>query len=128
MWKKTSSCHNKNVQNNPTVRLINPAENELGKISRVILDKIIKNIRESLQLNQWKNIGVVTDWFIAIQYKNLHSFVNFDIKYFYPSINGKLLIKTLKYAEAYTNISDEDKCIISHSKKIPTYQQLTSMD
>ena len=29
---------------NPTVRLINPAKKELGKISKVILGKINKNI------------------------------------------------------------------------------------
>ena len=34
--------HKENFQNNPTVRLINPARNELGKISKVILDKINK--------------------------------------------------------------------------------------
>ena len=36
--------HKENFQNNPTVRLINPAKNELRKISKVILDKISKNI------------------------------------------------------------------------------------
>ena len=35
--------HKENFQNNPTVRLINPAKNELGKISKVILDSINKN-------------------------------------------------------------------------------------
>ena len=43
--------HKENFQNNPTVRLINPAKNKLGKISKVILDKINKNIRQNLQLN-----------------------------------------------------------------------------
>ena len=38
----------KSFQNNPTVRLINPAKNELGKFSKVILDKINKSIRENL--------------------------------------------------------------------------------
>ena len=42
--------HKENFQNNPTVRLINPAKNKLGKISKVILDKINKN-RQNLQLN-----------------------------------------------------------------------------
>ena len=45
--------HKENFQNNPTIRLINPAKNELGKMSKVILDTINKNIRENLQLNQW---------------------------------------------------------------------------
>ena len=43
--------HKENLQNNPTVRLINPAKNKLGKISKVIFDKINKNIIENLQLN-----------------------------------------------------------------------------
>ena len=32
--------HKPNLQNNPTVRLLNPAKNELGRISKNILDKI----------------------------------------------------------------------------------------
>ena len=48
---KSLKDHKENFQNNPTVRLINPAKNELGKISKVILDKINKNIRGNLQLN-----------------------------------------------------------------------------
>ena len=109
--------HKENFQNNPTVRLIKPAKNELGKISKVILDRINKNIQENLQLNRWENISTVIDWFITIQEKHLHSFVIFDIKDFYPPIKEKLLIKALKFAESYTDISDEDKCIINHSRK-----------
>ena len=52
------------------------------------------------------------DWFIAIQDKYLHSVVVSEIKDFYPSIQEKLLIKVLKFAESYTDISDEDKCKI----------------
>ena len=39
--------------------MINPAKNEFGKISKVILDKINKNIRENLQLDYWKNTNTV---------------------------------------------------------------------
>ena len=91
--------HKENFQNNPTVRLINPAKNELGKKRKVILDEMNKNIRENLQLNQWKNASTVIDLFITIQEKHLHSFVIFGIKDFYPSIKEKLLIKALKFAE-----------------------------
>ena len=90
--------HEENFQNNQTVRLINSGKSELGKISKVILDKINKNIRENLQLNQWKNTSTVIDWFITIQDKHLHNFVIFDIKDFYPSIKEKSLIKALKSA------------------------------
>ena len=106
--------HKENFQNNPTVRLINPAKNELGKKRKVILDGMNKNIRENLQLNQWKNASTVIDLFITIQEKHLHSFVIFGIKDFYPSIKEKLLIKALKFAESCTDISDEDKRIMNH--------------
>ena len=66
-------------------------------MSRFILDGINKNIRESLQIK-----------------KHLHRFVIFDIKNFYSSIKEKLLIKTLKFAESYTDISDEEKRKINH--------------
>ena len=56
------------------------------------------------------------DWFITIQEKHLHSIVSFDIKDFYPS-KENLLIKALKFAESYTDISDEDKRIINQSRK-----------
>ena len=36
----TLKDHKPNFQNNPTVRLLNPAKNELGRISKNILDKI----------------------------------------------------------------------------------------
>ena len=36
----TLKDHNDNFANNPQVRLINPAKNELGRISKVILYKI----------------------------------------------------------------------------------------
>ena len=58
--------HKENFQNNPTVRLINPAKSELGKISKVILDRINNNIRENSQLNQWKITYTIIHWFITI--------------------------------------------------------------
>ena len=51
---KSLKDHNENFRNNPTIRLISPAKNKLGKINKVILYKINKNIRENVQLNQWK--------------------------------------------------------------------------
>ena len=109
--------HKENFQNNPTVRLINPAKNELGRGSKVILDKINKNIRENLQLNLWKDTSTAIGWFITIQDKHLHSLAIFDIKDFYPSIKKKLLIKALKFAESCTDLSNEGKRIINLSRK-----------
>ena len=42
------------------------------------------------------------------------SFAIFDSKDIYPSVKEKLSIKVVKFGEAYTNISDEDKRIINH--------------
>ena len=59
----TLKDHKPNFQNNPTVRLLNPAKNELCRISKTILDKINLNLRNSLHSNQWKNTQEVIDWF-----------------------------------------------------------------
>ena len=48
----TFKDHKAHFTNNPTVRLINPAKNEVGRISKVILDKINNKLRDTLQVNQ----------------------------------------------------------------------------
>ena len=45
------------------------------------------------------------------------SFVNFDVVDFYPSISEKLLKDSIKYAEKYVEISDEDKELFLHVRK-----------
>ena len=82
----TLKDHKDNFANNPQVRLINPAKNELGRISKVILDKINLAIREHFSFNQWKNTQNVIDWFNEIPNKKFYKFVVFDIKEFYPSM------------------------------------------
>ena len=62
----TLKDHKPNFQNNPTVRLLNPAKNELSRISKTILDKINENLYNSLYLNQWKNTQEVIDWLKGI--------------------------------------------------------------
>ena len=69
-----------NFNNNPTVKLINPAKNERGRISKARLDTTNKNIREAMGLNHWRNTDAVLDWFKGIGNKNLYKFVIFDIK------------------------------------------------
>ena len=98
-----------------SIFLINQC-NSAQLIRKVLLHRINKNIREHLKLDQQKNRSTVINWFISIQGKHLHSFVIFNIKDFYPSRKEKALIKALKFAESYTDISDEDKRIINQSK------------
>ena len=87
----TLKDHKENFNNNPPVRLINPAKNELEHISNAILDPTNKSIREVLALNQWRNTDTVIDWFKSIRNKHLCKFVVFDIREFYPSITENLL-------------------------------------
>ena len=65
----TLKDHKPNFQNNPTVRLLNPAKNKLGSISKTILDKINVNLRNSLLLNQCKNTQEFIGWLKCIDNK-----------------------------------------------------------
>ena len=87
----TLKDHKENFNNNPTVRLINPAKNELGHISKAILGTTNKSIREVMGFNQWRNTDTVIDWFKRIRNKHLYKFVVFDIREFYSSITENLL-------------------------------------
>ena len=78
----TLKDHKGNFENNPTTRLINPAKNELGRISKVILEKINSQLRTTLHLNQWKSTSNVTEWFSNIKEKQKHKFMMFDVKDF----------------------------------------------
>ena len=74
--------HKENFENKPSVRLIIPAKNQIGRISKVILNKINASIKSQLKLNQWKSKKEVLDRFFSIGEKPLYKFVQFDIKVF----------------------------------------------
>ena len=43
--------------------LINPSKSNLGKISKVILDKVNQHVVASTNINQWKNTQNIFNWF-----------------------------------------------------------------
>ena len=90
----------------------NPAKNNLGLVSKQILDKVNATIRTRNKYNQWKNTKWVIDWFNSVRDKGRHSFLVFDIGDFYPSIS-----KVLEFAKRSTTLIDEDIEIIKHSRK-----------
>ena len=102
---------------------MNPAKNELDRISKTILDKVNVNLRNSLLLNQWKNTQEVIDWFKGIDNKQHYKFIMFDIKDFYPSISIGILSDALTFVETIINIDDHDKKIIYHSRKSLLFNQ-----
>ena len=84
--------------NNTPCRLINPSKSSVGKISKVILDKINKHIQKETSANQWKDTSSVIEWFVNIKEKERSSFMVFDIESFYLSITERLFINAIKFA------------------------------
>ena len=113
----TLKDHKANFLNNLKTRLLNPAKNELGRISKAILDKINLNLRNATKVNQWKNTNDVISWFKSIKNKQNCKFISFDIKDFYPTITKELLSKSLSFAETKVQITQDDKKIMYHSRK-----------
>ena len=90
--------HKEDFDNHPKCRLINPAKSNLGKVCKVILDKINKEIREETRANQWRNSDDTISWFKSIiNNKNKHTFLSFDIADFYPSISEDLLDQAIAW-------------------------------
>ena len=113
----TLKDHKDNFQNKLPCRLIVPSKTELGSVSKIHLDKINRAIREKLNLNQWKNTTDVITWFSKINQKQNCTFVQLDIKEFYPSISKKIFDDAINFAKTHTTISDETLRIIKHCRK-----------
>ena len=105
--------HKDNFENNTQCRLLNPSKSELGKISKKILAKLVKVVREQTMFNHWENTTSVITWFKHLENKNNLSFLQFDIVEFYPSITENLLKRALDYAKEYVEISKDDRrCVL----------------
>ena len=113
----TIKDHKENFLNHPKVRLINPAKNELGRISKKILDNINMKLFQATKIKQWKNTVSAIKWFNSLKEKHLMKFVMFDIKDFDPSITQDLLNKALNFASEHIYISKCDIDVINHARK-----------
>ena len=87
----TLKDHKNNFKNKPRCRLINPCKPEIGKISKQLLENIVKYVKAETKLNHWKNTGDVITWFENIKDKKTATFISFEICDFYPSITDLLL-------------------------------------
>ena len=113
----TLKDHKPDFRQNPLCRLINLAKNELGKVSKLIIEKINKKLISELHFNQWKNTNSVLKWFIDISNKKDCSFIQLDIKEFYPSTNEDILTNAIQFAKLHTTIDDKDLRLIMHCRK-----------
>ena len=77
----TLNDHRTNFLNNPIIYLLNPAKNELGRITKVLLDKINLYLRNTTKFNQWKNISGAISCFKIIKMKHDYLF-NLILKIF----------------------------------------------
>ena len=117
----TLKDHKENFKNKPTCRLINPCKPEIGKISKQLLEKIVKVVKDKTKYNHWKNTQDVITWFEGIPNKKSNTFIAFDICDFYPSITEELLDKALDFASHYIEITNDEREIIKHAKKTTLY-------
>ena len=106
-----------NFQASLPCRLINPSQSELGKVSKVKLEKINQALIKHLDFNQWKNSSTVIEWFKGIDNEKDCIFIKFDIRELYPSISESIFKKSILFAKEYHHIPDEDIRIIDHCRK-----------
>ena len=119
----TMKDHKPDFQNAPKTRLLSSTKCEVGRISHIILSKIVKVVREKSKLNQWKNIYECINWYNIIPNKSNMTFIVFDIVDFYPSISKELLVKALNWARKFVPISESDEDIIMQSRKPLLYHE-----
>ena len=96
-------------------------KNEIGRISKHILQNINKTLFEEIKVNEWKNIESVIKWFKSIPNKHLYRFLMFDIKDFYPLIKEKLLWEAIRFVKLYISKTNKDIEAIFHARKSLLY-------
>ena len=82
--------HKANFPNNIQCRLINPARNNLGKVTQQIIRSVVASVKAQTNLNLWMGTGEVLKWYEAIKKRGNH-FIQYDIEGYYPSISEPLL-------------------------------------
>ena len=121
----TLKDHKPLFRENPTCRLINPCKPELGKASKLILSKVVKEVKKKTQFNQWKSTNATTSWFKERfneqQNKDKLHFIQCDIEAFYPNISQELLTNAMNWATTFTTITEEEREIIIHAKRSVLY-------
>ena len=70
-----------------------------------------------MQFNLWRNTDATLKLFSKITDKRNCSFIQFDIKEFYPSTTENILHQTLEFSKQHTNIDKNNLRIINHSRK-----------
>ena len=113
----TYKDHKSSFNSKKEARLLNPSKTNVGKISKKLLDRIVKDIRNATGLNQWDSTKDTLKWFRSLNDKRAHKFLKIDIVNYYPSIGEALFDKTIEWARTLTKISEKEENIIRHCRK-----------
>ena len=117
----TIKDHKEEFPNKIKCRVINPASNNLGKVSKRILDKINTKCRRATRMNQWRSTQNVVQWFSGVHAanptKNKAKFLQFDINEFYPSISEELLRNSIRFAKNHATIEQGEEDLIMACRK-----------
>ena len=88
----------KNFLDRKQTRLINPTKNELGFVSKELIQRITSRLLSSHKYNLWKNSMDTIDWFRKIRDKKRSTFVQFDIIEFVEKKNSRRAILKVQAA------------------------------
>ena len=117
----TIKDHKQEFPDSIKCQVINPAYNNLGRVSKRILDKVNHTCRDASGVNQWRSTQDVLQWFSNVNSSNTTKdkakLLQFDISEFYPSITEDLLRNSLEFAGSYTPIDQEDEELIMACRK-----------
>ena len=100
----TLKDHTENSKNKPACRLINRCKPEIVKVSKQLLEKIVKVTKDKTKYNHWKTHKMQSHCSEIFQKKS-NTFIAFDICDFYPSITEELSDKALDFASHYIEIT-----------------------
>ena len=95
----------------------NPTKCEIGRISKIILERANQTIRSKFKLIQWTDPQQVIAWFTDLDQKSNLEFIKFDVKELYPSITEEFLNKSIKFAQKYHEITKEEVSIIKNASQ-----------
>jgi hypothetical protein len=101
---------------NPKLKLINPANYELDREAKKVIDNVMKQIRaKNNELKQAISTSDVTQWFENVKDKKFLKFINWDIDNLYTCITPTILGQSLDWASQYVDITAQQRKIIMQS-------------
>ena len=115
--------HKSDFKTNPECRLINPAKTQIGRVNKIIVQDICDSLRLALNINQWRSTKDCIKWFEEYDKNNRCSFINYDIREFYPSITEMTLDRAWSLDKEYMVIPLHKLEIIKHCCKTLLYYE-----